>query len=291
MSPAEEHPAIQVTLRIPLAVFPAPSHIPMPPDRPPHRDHPHPYARPAAPERPGPVPHPTVRSSDASLDQGSRLEIPNEPPLFPLLSRIRIHILPTKLDGELPTMYAHVESLGGIISPAQDAEIIVTALRGRPRLIKVLGSAALVDSRWILSLAWVKSAYQAAVAYAEALAEKGLTGWEEDEEGSRPAAGLAPIVRAYVAQPSVPAREEFAIPGTGVQVRNPPEEVPVISDAQDEETEHPTGDLEPFPVDIDLRDIPNRAVQRCSPLTCVNQDIVSRLRKTRSPLHGSWKGP
>lgn len=249
----------------------------MPPDRPPHRAHPHPYAREAesaaaSPSRPAPTPHSTAHSSTTSPN-GSRSLIPTTP-LYPLLSQIRIHILPTKLDGQLPTTYARVEALGGIISPAADASIIVTVLRGRPRLLKVLGSAQLVDSRWIVGLEWVTRAYDAVVAYHDALDKAGLKGDEEATEVSKPALNHAPLQQPYIPPPLVPSREAYAIPSTGTAVRNPPAELPVISDAEDATTMD-TRDLAPFPVDIDLRDIPNRAVQRCSPLTCVNQDIVS----------------
>jgi DNA polymerase mu len=262
----------------------------MPADRTAHHNHAHPYARPATPAesahvtRPPPVPHPTVHSSDASVNGSKHDTIQQEAPLYPLLSRIRIHILPTKLDGELPKMYACVEQLGGIISPVDDAEIIVTALRGRPRLIKVLGSSALIDSGWIVSLSWIKSAYDAAVTYRDTLAKEGLTGDEEEDHASKPSSGVPPVQRPYVPPPTVPSREEFAIPGTGADVRGLKPEVPVISDAQDEEEENPA-DLKPFPMDIDLRDIANRAVQRCSPLICVNQDIVS-LDRSEIPMRG-----
>lgn len=262
------------------------STIPMPADRTAHHSHAHPYARPATPAesssitRPPPVPHPTIHSSE----NGSKHDtFQQDAPLYPLLSRIRIHILPTKLDGQLPTMYAYVEQLGGIISPVDDAELIITALRGRPRLIKVLGSAALIDTRWIVSLSWIKSAYEAAVAYRDALAREGLTGDEEEDHASRPSSGVSPAQRPYVPPPRVPPREEHAILGTGADVRGLKMEVPVISDAQDEEDENPA-DLKPFPVDIELRDIPNRAVQRCSPLICVNQDIVSPLQVSGIPM-------
>ena len=145
-------------------------------------------------------------------------------------------------------------------------------------MLKVLGSAQLVDSRWIVRLEWVTRAYDAVLAYHDALDKAGFKrdGDEEASEVSKPALNHAPIQRPYIPAPLVPSREAYAIPSTGTAVRNPPAEPPVISDAEDAAaTTTDPRDLAPFPADIDLRDIPNRAVQRCSPLTCVNQDIVS----------------
>ena len=37
-------------------------------------------------------------------------------------------------------------------------------------------------------------------------------------------------------------------------------------------------DLEPFPGDVKLSDIPKRCVERASPLVCVNQDIIDAIK-------------
>ncbi|GHJ85213.1 hypothetical protein NliqN6_1615 [Naganishia liquefaciens] len=242
----------------------------MPADRPHHHTHPHPYARPPSPA-PAPSRPPPTPASDAS-----RPAI-HPTPLYPLLSHIRIHILPTKLDGNLPTAYARVEALAGIVSPVEDASVIVTALRGRARLVKVLGSAQMVDERWIVGMEWLTRAYEEVVAYGEARQRAGSVGRDVPESSLQPAVNLPPLQRTYVPPPHVPAREAYMIPNTGAYVRHPPAEPPVVSDAQDAVHQDPR-DLAPFPVGIELRDIPNRAVQRCSPLKCVNQDIIDAIK-------------
>lgn len=198
------------------------------------------------------------------------------------------------MDGQLPETYARVEALGGIVSPVESCTLAVTVLRGRPRLSKVLGSA--VDDKWVVHLDWINEAWEACVAYRTRLADAGVHGdvetgndvTDEEEEELEPVSTTEVQRRVYVPPPTIPSREAHAIPNTGHHARRRASqasaEPPVISDlADDTSSEVGRGyasrlpDLEPFPVDIPLSEIPNRAVQRCSPLTCVNQDIVGPL--------------
>lgn len=285
----------------------------MPPDRKPR----HQYARPATPRphRPPPVPHPTTTSSSSTILNPSdpsfsgSFQLPRDPlgPLYPLLSRIRIFVVPTKMDGRLPETYARVEALGGIVSPDMGScQVAVTVLRGRPRLAKLLEEA--VDAKWVLHLDWVTAAWDACVQYRAQLAEvKGSGDVEMSEELSdeeseiQPASTTTTPTKRYVTPPTLSPREAHAIPNTGLRIRRlasgTAEEPPVISDLTDDSpNELETGymsrlpDLEPFPVDIPLSEIPNRAVQRCSPLTCVNQDIVSPHDVTRKVLRLMRRG-
>jgi hypothetical protein len=326
----------------------------MPPDRP-HTNKPRSniYARPQSkalsppapppltdtiPHRPPPVPYPTGHSSSsASTVQASSSSFthtlsqqpfayptPSAPesigtiPLYPLLSRIRIHVVPTKLDGQLPVMYSYVESLGGIVSPIESCSVAVTVLKGRPRLLKVLGEAA-VDGKWVLSMDWLKNAHDICVQYrtsllaarnqrriqarAEAQAQ-GVTGIEnpgemtdgeqaESQPSSTASSSKTTIQQTYVSPPQLAPRKSYVIPGTSSHVRqnaSSTTDPPVIDDDHDRDHGHDRKgspspaymnsqyprlpDLLPFPEDISFEDIPNRAVQRCSPLVCVNQDIV-----------------
>jgi hypothetical protein len=267
----------------------------MPPDRKPR----HQYARPATPKphRPAPVPHPQAQSSSSTILNPSdpsfsgSFQLPRDPlgPLYPLLSRIRIHVVPTKMDGQLPETYARVEALGGIVSPVESCTVAVTILRGRPRLGKVLGEA--VDDKWVVHLDWVKEAWEACVAYRARLADSAAHGdapkeneLTDEEEELEPVSTTEVPRKQYIPPPPIPSRETHVIPNTSLRARRlaaqSAEDVPVISDLADDAGSSPTSrlpDLEPFPVDIPLGDIPNRAVQRCSPLVCVNQDIVSPL--------------
>lgn len=198
------------------------------------------------------------------------------------------------MDGQLPETYARVEALGGIVSPdLESCQIAVTVLRGRPRLAKLLGEA--VDGKWVLHLDWVTAAWDACVRYRAQLTEvrEGgdveMSGEVSDGESEiQPVSMTTTPTKRYVSPPTLPPREAHAIPNTGLRIRRlaseATKEPPVISDLADDSTnELEKGyisrlpDLEPFPVDIPLAEIPNRAVQRCSPLTCVNQDIVSPL--------------
>lgn len=196
------------------------------------------------------------------------------------------------MDGQLPETYARVEALGGIVSPdLESCQVAVTVLRGRPRLAKLLEEA--VDAKWVLHLDWVTAAWDACVRYRAELAEvRGSGDVEMSGEVSDGESEIQPVstttspTKRYVPPPTLPPREAHAIPNTGLQIRRLASgaviEPPVISDLADDSTkESEKGyisrlpDLEPFTVDTPLSEIPNRAVQRCSPLTCVNQDIVS----------------
>ncbi|KAJ9125675.1 hypothetical protein QFC22_000637 [Naganishia vaughanmartiniae] len=307
----------------------------MPPDRP-HTDKPrlNVYARPESkasaptttansiPHRPPPVPYPTGHSSSSASEiQGadsssSFAHTPAQPfayptpsaetigtiPLYPLLSRIRIHVVPTKLDDQLPIMYSYVESLGGLTSSIEDCSIAVTVLKGRPRLLKILGQGN-IDGKWILSMDWLKDAHERCVQYRTSLLaarnqrrlqaavgvdDQGeLTDQEQAE--SQPSSTSTAVAQTYVAPPQLAPREAYVIPGTSSHAlasASGANDPPVIDDDQDPtqastytNSQYPRlPDLEPFPEDIRFEDIPNRAVQRCSPLVCVNQDIIEAIK-------------
>ena len=66
--------------------------------------------------------------------------------LYPLFVQLSFHILPGKLDEEVGRLYEVVEELGGKSANLEDATYVVTSLRGRPRLLRALGS------EWIVGL-------------------------------------------------------------------------------------------------------------------------------------------
>lgn len=89
-------------------------------------------------------PLPTRASSSSS-----GLETPGESGygLTPLLAEISVFVVPAKLD--VGAVIAQIDALGGErVSQPKDARIIVTALRGRPRLARVLDGALVSEQQW-----------------------------------------------------------------------------------------------------------------------------------------------
>lgn len=186
--------------------------------------------------------------------------------LYPILSQLRIHVVPIKLESSVTSIHAQIHALGGKVSRIEDCTFAITALKGRPRLERVLGSKW-VDEKDILSANYVTDLYEACVKYKAA-------SYLSKEDRVSPLCGMEDIKDSRVVcapPPTLPSRDGYLIPGTGTKgrLKSTQEEQSVSS----EEDEMP--DLEPLSEDIDLRDIPRYAVHRCSPLICPNQDIVS----------------
>jgi len=135
--------------------------------------------------RPATVPHPAGHSSattetDSSASQIQLLSVQHPEYVPPLLSGIRIHILPTKLDESLADYRRKITTLGGKLVPlppftiaAEEAEpdksglpldyphVVLTALKGRPRLSRLLNEY-MVDYLDIVDVAWIDKVWQTA---------------------------------------------------------------------------------------------------------------------------------
>lgn len=67
-------------------------------------------------------------------------QIPHLKRLYPLFARLTFYIIPGKLDGELENLYRIIDELGGQVVSLEHARFALTAIRGRPRLLRALGS-------------------------------------------------------------------------------------------------------------------------------------------------------
>lgn len=87
-------------------------------------------------------PHPTRRvSSSGSRRQLSPSPVEGETDLPPLFSQLTFYVVPAKLD--VAAVIDQIVALGGErVGKLSDARVIVTALRGRPRLERALGPGA-----------------------------------------------------------------------------------------------------------------------------------------------------
>lgn len=65
--------------------------------------------------------------------------------LYPLLARLTFHVIPGKLEDELGNIYEIIDDLGGKCVRWQDARLILTALKGRPRIARAIGGEAVVS--------------------------------------------------------------------------------------------------------------------------------------------------
>ncbi len=215
----------------------------MPPDRW-HRPFHHPH-------RPPPRPNPAVQSSEETTVSSPSHLLQTDPiRIYPLFSRLRIYVIPTKLDGELPAIYAQIEALGGVVAPLEKCTFAVTTLKGRPRLEKVIGGKWL-GLKQVVRVDYVKDCYDACLRYAST----DTSSWATMEFPLPP--------------PILPPRSTYLVGSSGPSVLdNKPIDEPLPS--------HPP-DLEPLAEDCALEDVPRSAIKRCSPLICPNQDIVSVL--------------
>ncbi len=229
-----------------------------------HRSHPYPH-RPAA----TPIPNDSHTSTSSSYNttqssSGNIATLSNQVPLYPIFSQLKIHVVPTKLDGELTSIYAQIEALGGTLCRIEDSSFAVTVLKGRPRLEAVLGKPW-VDRKHILSVQMVKDCYDNCLKYGETFPISTSNGNGVGGITSYTSAGSSKEI--YIPPPAFRPRSIYLIKGTG-----PPTPEKQGEDLEQEERED---DLKPFGEDIAFEEIPKRAVMRCSPLVCVNQDIVS----------------
>lgn len=84
----------------------------------------------------------TMRPSLEALPEASSSSIIVHPAisekLYPLLSQLSFHVVPANVD-DINNIYAWIEELGGRCVSADRAKYIVTALKGRPRLVRAIG--------------------------------------------------------------------------------------------------------------------------------------------------------
>lgn len=57
-----------------------------------------------------------------------------------MFARLTFYVIPGKLDGELENLYRIIDELGGKVVSLEHARFVLTAIRGRPRLLRALGS-------------------------------------------------------------------------------------------------------------------------------------------------------
>lgn len=208
-------------------------------------------------------------------------QIPNLQRLYPLFARLTFYVIPGKLDGELENLYRIIDELGGKVVSLEHARFVLTAIRGRPRLLRALGSY--IDSKTILSVEFVHDTYQRCL---------------EAVESPRCTPPSLPLKDPYFVKVSNPAhspastptkrpREDGdASPGSDSQkkrkIKNGEERTSDLKFPSDDKSlaviDDELPDMELLDPDVNFEDIPRLCVHRACPLISVNQDIINAIK-------------
>ena len=90
---------------------------------------------------------PSLEAIPAASSSSSNLQLHHHSlsiPLYPLFASLIFHIIPAKLENDIGVLYQSVEDLGGKCDGIESARWVITALKGRARLSRVLG-------KWLVS--------------------------------------------------------------------------------------------------------------------------------------------
>ena len=84
---------------------------------------------------------PSLEAIPAASSSSSTLQLHHHQvaPLYPLFASLVFHIVPAKLENDIGVLYQSVEDLGGRCDGLESARWVITALKGRARLGRVLG--------------------------------------------------------------------------------------------------------------------------------------------------------
>ena len=91
---------------------------------------------------------PDIQAIEANSSSSVIIQHAQAAKLFPLLAQLSFHVIPAKLDGELGNVYSWIEELGGRCVGVNQGGYVVTALKGRMRLEKILGRSCMVGDMY-----------------------------------------------------------------------------------------------------------------------------------------------
>ena len=97
---------------------------------------------------------PSLEAIPAASSSSSNLHLKHQHrnPLYPLFASLVFHVVPAKLEPDLGVLYQSIEDLGGRCDGLEGCRWVVTALKGRARLSRVLG-------KWIVRSSSVSTIY------------------------------------------------------------------------------------------------------------------------------------
>ncbi|ORX35733.1 putative beta DNA polymerase [Kockovaella imperatae] len=176
--------------------------------------------------------------------------------LHPLFAQLAFFIVGAKLEEDIGKIYSIIDELGGTTVAIEDAMIILTALKGRPRLLKALGKEW-IDAKPVLDIEFVYDTFQTCL--------------DAANKGNK-------------VKPVLPSLQKFIIKVGPTGHHSPTYFATSYSRSkkrrreEDDKGSDDPPDLTPLPEDVDFRTIPKYCVQRACPLLCINQDIVDAIK-------------
>ncbi|WWC89146.1 uncharacterized protein L201_004064 [Kwoniella dendrophila CBS 6074] len=247
------------------------------------------------PTRPPVQPLPS--SSSSSIQQRQQHHYDPSIPLYKLFSNLTFHIITAKLENELTKIYSCIDELGGKSVRIEDCKLIISAIKGKPRLIRSLGEW--FDKKTILTPEYISDAYTNALTYAtqidplhppklpdrskyiishglrivtpifhspiyvkREIRDVKLEEEAEEEEDMRP-----PMKKRKIAQQEIDEK-----PGIKPQINH---------DGHDKNSSAQLdlmSDMTLVSEDTKFEDIPALCIHRGSPLKCVNQNMLDAIR-------------
>ena len=194
-------------------------------------------------------PRPSLQSLPDSTSSNLFTHTASPNRLYPLFAGLTFHVLPAKIP-DIARVYDSIDELGGKCVALKHARIIITAIRGRPRLVRALGAAVLdYRANSILGIEFVDDTY-----------EECLRTSVDNPDGSK--------------VPHLPSRRKYRV--ISPIPPSPESQEPSLADGRKRKREaSEEGDMDMLLEDVKLADIPKWCVLRACPLVCVNQDIAS----------------
>ncbi|KAL1411483.1 hypothetical protein Q8F55_002444 [Vanrija albida] len=206
---------------------------------------------------------PPLRPSASSSSSVSRSHSPpRAPPVVPLFAELAFYVVPSKLEGRIASVYAQIDALGGRrVAGPEEADYVLTALHGLPRLQRALGPN--LGALNLLRVEFVADTYARAVAPASF---PRLPAWAAYRVATRK---RSPSVEVLDGPPAKKARGASEVGAVAASEGG--------AGFGDWDAAQPP-DVAPYTPAMPFKDIPRLACERPCPLTCPNQDIVGRVR-------------
>ncbi|WVQ86482.1 hypothetical protein IAS59_000195 [Cryptococcus gattii] len=204
--------------------------------------------------------HPYTSSSTSTGVHGDQKATSHQ--LYKLFANLTFHIVAAKLEDDLPRIYECIDELGGKCVRPEDAWVIITALKGRQRLLRSL-EEKWIETKPIVDVNYIFDTYQACLEHAVSLKTSTPKLPPRDDyllhflpKGKFPTrSSSTDFGHANISQPSAKRRK-----------------------INDDYVATYRDDMTPLKEDVRLEDIPSSCAQRPCPLVCINQDVVNAIK-------------
>nr|XP_031863438.1 uncharacterized protein CI109_001314 [Kwoniella shandongensis]KAA5530510.1 hypothetical protein CI109_001314 [Kwoniella shandongensis] len=254
----------------------------------------------------------------SSSSTSSRILHPSNPihRLYPLFAGLTFHIITAKLESEIGRIYECIDDLGGKCVGVEECKIVVSAIKGRARLLRSLRKEW-IDTKPIVTVQYIFDTYQTCLESASSSTIPHLLPRSKYQillSAPAPAPTSVPVfppkLPRFISsddEDMKPVNKKRRISGSqGIKQENDARDVKLEDGAEDvkqedeeskvdvkyeDEESKPDvkpklengewtekGDMTLFDEDVRFEDIPALCCLRGSPLVCVNQDIVNAIK-------------